>query len=215
MIVINTVVSASLLASKLSDMAGEIRRCEDAGVDMIHFDVMDGRFVEQITYGAPVLKWIRKCTKLPLDVHLMVEDPTRQIDFFAEAGADIITIHAESVCDIGACLKKIREKGCRAGLAVKPKTPAEAALKYAELCDMILIMTVEPGYGGQSFMEDMMPKVAEARRLFDGDIQVDGGINDKTADIAVRAGANVLVAGTGLFKAADMRGAAFALKGLK
>lgn len=200
-------------------MADEIKRCEEAGVDWIHFDVMDGRFVDQITYGAPVLKWVRKATKMPLDVHLMVEDPTKQIDFFADAGADIITIHTESGCDVPRCLERIHERGAKASLAVKPNTTAERALDFIGQCDMILVMTVEPGYGGQSFMADMMPKVEAIRRYADEngyadlDIQVDGGINLETAPTAKAAGANVLVAGTSLFKAKDMSALNAALKG--
>lgn len=208
-----------MLASELSNFKGELRRCEEAGVDMIHYDVMDGVFVEQITYGAPVLKWIRKATRLPLDVHLMVEDPTKQIEFFADAGANSITIHAESSCDIPACLERIHERGMKAAVAVKPGTPAKRALDYIAQCDMILVMTVEPGYGGQSFMADMMPKVKEIRKFADEngfaelDIQVDGGIGADTAGIAKKAGANVLVAGTSLFKSDDMRGLCSLLKG--
>lgn len=200
-------------------MADEIKRCEDAGVDWVHFDVMDGRFVDQITYGAPVMKWVRKVTEMPLDVHLMVEDPAKQIDFFAEAGADIITIHAESGCDIPRCLERIHERGAKASLAIKPKTPPERALDHISLCDMILVMTVEPGYGGQSFIPPMMSKVKAIREYADKngfaslDIQVDGGVNAETAPLAKAAGANVLVAGTSLFKAKDMRGLNAALKG--
>ena len=200
-------------------MAEEIKRCENAGVDWIHFDVMDGRFVEQITYGSPVLRWVRKMTDMPLDVHLMVEDPTKQIDFFADAGADIITIHAESSCDVPRCLERIRERGVKASVAVKPDTPAKRALDFIALCDMILVMTVEPGYGGQSFISEMMSKVETIREYADKngfselDIQVDGGINAETAPIAKAAGANVLVAGTSLFKAKNMRELNSALKG--
>lgn len=219
LIFINIVISASLLASDLTKMADEIKRCGDAGVDWIHFDVMDGRFVEQITYGAPVLKWVKKTTALPLDVHLMVEDPTKQIDFFADAGADIITIHAESSCDIPRCLERIHERGAKAAIAIKPNTPAKCALDCISLCDMILVMTVEPGYGGQSFIPETMSKVKEIREYADNNgfsalnIQVDGGINTETAPTAKAAGANVLVAGTSLFKAKDMRALNAALKG--
>lgn len=188
-------------------------------MDWIHFDVMDGHFVEQITYGAPVLKWVRKITDKPLDVHLMVERPDKQAEFFAEAGADIIDIHVESPCDIGECLKRIRALGRRAALAVKPNTPIEEAFRYLPLCDMVLVMTVEPGYGGQGFIADMLPKVMALREYarkngFPSlDIQVDGGINEKTGSDAKSAGANVLVAGTGLFKASDMKAVNAALKG--
>lgn len=214
-----TIISASLLSSDLTDIKGEVLRCEKAGTDQIHFDVMDGRFVEQITYGAPVLKWIRKITEIPLDVHLMVEDPTKQIDLFAEAGANSVTIHMESNCDVPRCLERIHELGMKAAVAIKPDTPAKAALDFIGQCDMILVMTVEPGYGGQSFMRDMMSKVEEIRRFADEngfgelDIQVDGGINLETAAISRAAGANVLAVGTSLFKAEDMRALCAAMKG--
>ena len=203
----------------MTRMAEEIRRCEDAGVDWIHYDVMDGHFVEQISYGTPILKSVKKCTDRPLDVHLMVERPDQQAEFFAEAGADIIDIHIESPCDIAACLKRIRELGKSPALAVKPNTPIEEAYPYLPLCDMVLVMTVEPGYGGQGFIADMLTKVRTLREYAGNngfpelDIQVDGGINAATGADARRAGANVLVAGTGLFKAGDMKAVNTALKG--
>lgn len=212
-------VSASLLACNLADMAGEIARCERAGVDWIHFDVMDGHFVEQITYGAPVLKSLRSVTKKTLDVHLMVENPRSQIKFFADAGADLINIHYESKDDIAGCLREIRSLGKKSALAIKPQTPAEAIFDYIPLCDMILVMTVEPGYGGQGFIYETLPKIKVLRDYADAngfeklDIQVDGGVNEKTGYSAVNAGANVLVAGTGLFKADDMKAVCEALKG--
>lgn len=200
-------------------MAEEIRRCEDAGVDWIHYDVMDGHFVEQISYGTPILKSVKKCTDRPLDVHLMVERPDQQAEYFAEAGADIIDIHIESPCDIGACLRHIRELGKSPALAVKPNTPIEEAYPFLPLCDMVLVMTVEPGYGGQGFIAEMTTKVKALREYADEkgfsglNIQVDGGINEKTGEDAKKAGANVLVAGTGLFKANDMKAVNAALKG--
>lgn len=216
---IETLISVSLLASDLSEMANEVRRCEDAGVDMIHFDVMDGCFVDQITYGSPLLKCLRSKTKLPLDVHLMVNDPEKQIEFFAKAGADIISVHAESRCDVPRCLERIHEYGLKAAVAIKPNTSAETALDFIDQCDMILVMTVEPGYGGQSFMTDMMPKVKQIRAFAEKngypglDIQVDGGINSITAEISRNAGANILVAGTSLFRSNDMRALCRSLKG--
>lgn len=203
----------------MTKMSEEIRRCEDAGVDWIHYDVMDGHFVEQISYGTPILKSVKKCTGRPLDVHLMVERPDQQAEYFAEAGADIIDIHVESPCDIAACLKRIRELGKSPALAVKPNTPIEEAYPYLPMCDMVLVMTVEPGYGGQGFISEMLAKVKVLREYADNNgfaamnIQVDGGINEKTGEQAKAAGANVLVAGTGLFKAKDMNAVNAALKG--
>lgn len=216
--ILDTITSASLLACNLADISAEIRRCKEAGVDWIHYDVMDGVFVEQITYGAPVLKCVRAATDMFLDAHLMVDDPTKQVGFFADAGASLIDIHVESRCDIAAVLKDIRARGVKSALAVKPATPIESVYPYLPLCEMVLVMTVEPGYGGQGFIPETADKIAALRAYADAngfeslDIEVDGGINDKTAEIVKKAGANVLVAGTGLFKAADMRAANEKLK---
>ncbi|MCH5203663.1 MAG: ribulose-phosphate 3-epimerase [Oscillospiraceae bacterium] len=221
MISINkTIVSASLLACDFSSLAYESERCAKAGVDWIHFDVMDGHFVEQITYGSAVLKSIDKVTDKFMDVHLMVDNPERQIPLFARAGADLIDVHVESSRDIFGCLEEIRAFGIKSAVAVKPNTPVEEAFKYLPLCDMVLVMTVEPGYGGQSFMTNMLPKITKLREYADKngfsdlDIQVDGGVNVRTAKLARKAGANVLVAGTGLFGAADMNAVCAALKGI-
>ena len=203
----------------MSELRLEVGRCAGAGVDWIHFDVMDGRFVEQITYGAHVMKCIKNHCPLPMDVHLMVENPARQIECFAKEGADIIDIHIESDCDTAACLRRIRELGMKSALAIKPNTPVEAAYEYLPLCDMVLVMTVEPGFGGQAFIWEMLPKVKALREYADLhgfsalDIQVDGGINPETAEAAKLAGANVLVCGTGLFKSDDMSAVNAALKG--
>lgn len=204
--------SASILASDLSRLGEEIKRCEDACVEWLHIDVMDGVFVDQISYGTPIVNCIRPLTKLFFDVHLMVIDPTKQIEFFKKSGADLVTIHLESDCDTKEVLRSIRQSGMKAGLAIKPSTKPEEVFPYFELCDMILVMTVYPGYGGQSFIPETVESVRiirnEMTRLgLDIDIQVDGGINSETASLVKSAGANILVAGTGLFKAANMKAA--------
>jgi len=176
-----------------------------AGVEMLHIDVMDGHFVPNISFGAGVYGMIRKDFSRIFDVHLMISEPLRYIDDFAKAGADIITFHVECDSDIQATIDKIKAAGKKVGLVLKPKTPASALTPYLEQLDMVLVMTVEPGFGGQSFMHDMMPKVKEIREMItatgkDIDLEVDGGVNAETAKICVANGANVLVAGSYLFK---------------
>ena len=202
--------SASLLACDLSNISGELSRCKAAGVDWVHFDVMDGCFVPNISIGIPVLQSIRKRTALPIDVHLMIVQPERYVDQFCDAGADLVTCHVEADTPENTleAIRRIRACGKKPAVCVKPKTPAEAVLPYLELVDLILVMTVEPGFGGQSFMADMMPKVSEIRRYIDArnpacELEVDGGVNAQTARLCTAAGANVLVAGSAFFKAED------------
>ena len=174
-------IAPSILSCDYGKMAEELERIEKCGADLVHVDVMDGHFVPNITLGAPVVKCIRKYSNLPFDVHLMITDPIDYIEDFVNAGADSITIHAECDSDIEKTLSLIREKGCRAAISVKPKTPAEAVFDYLDKVSMVLVMTVEPGFGGQSFMFDMMDKIKKikteiVRRSLDVGIQVDGGI---------------------------------------
>ena len=181
---------------------------KDCGADWLHIDVMDGHFVPNITLGAPIVKCMRKCSDLVFDVHLMISDPKKYIPDFVKAGADIITFHVESDSPVEETVDLIRSLGCKAALSVKPKTPVEVVFPYLDKLSMVLVMTVEPGFGGQSFMADMMDKVKLLRtecekRGLDTDIQVDGGINEKNAGLAVESGANVLVAGSAIFGSAD------------
>ena len=211
------IVSPSLLASDFSDLRGEVARMEKAGADWLHIDVMDGHFVPNLTLGAPVIRCLRGKTSLVFDVHLMISDPLRYIDDFADAGADIITFHLESESDCIKTIQKIKSRGLKAGLSIKPKTGVEKLRPFLPLVDMALIMTVEPGFGGQSFMADMLPKVSAVRddcRQMGKNIliQVDGGITDQTAPLTAKAGANVLVAGSYVFGAKDAAQAVNALK---
>lgn len=203
-------ISPSILSCDYGKMADELKNMEDCGAELMHIDVMDGHFVPNITLGAPVCKCIKKYTSVPFDVHLMISEPLKYVEDFCKAGADIICFHTESESNIDETIEKILSLGVKPALAIKPKTPAEAVFPYLEKVSMILVMTVEPGFGGQSFMEDMMPKVRAVRdevkkRNLDVDIEVDGGINKDTISVAAAAGANVFVSGSALFGAADRK----------
>lgn len=194
-------ISPSMLASDYANLEAELKKCENGGADLIHLDVMDGHFVPNISIGAPVIKAMKAVCGVPFDVHLMISEPLKYIDDFVDAGADIITFHTECDSDTEKTIDKILASGCKAALAIKPNTPVEEVYPYLDRLSMVLIMTVEPGFGGQSFMESTMPKIVKLReKCPELDIQVDGGINTETVKIAGRAGANVFVAGSAVFK---------------
>ena len=197
-------ISPSMLACDFANMGAEANKCAAGGAHLLHLDVMDGHFVPNISFGAPVIAGLSKVCDLPFDVHLMISQPLRYIDDYADAGADLITFHLESDDDPNAVIDKILARGCKTAIAIKPGTPAEAVLPYADRLAMVLVMTVEPGFGGQSFMADMMPKLTLLRSRYPHlDLQVDGGINLETVKAAAKAGANVFVAGSAVFKSAD------------
>ncbi|MBR6502977.1 MAG: ribulose-phosphate 3-epimerase [Clostridia bacterium] len=201
-------VSPSILISDFLTLKDSIKELEKAGVDMLHLDVMDGNFVPNISFGVPVIKSISEHTDLPLDVHLMIDRPHRYIEEFAKY-ADLLGFHYEAGSDNVETLKKIRELGCKSCITIKPATLAEAIFPLLPLCDMVLVMSVEPGFGGQKFMPMALDKIAAIkaeceRQGLEIDIEVDGGINAETAPQAIAAGANVLVAGNFLFSADDM-----------
>lgn len=211
-------ISPSVLACDFTKLGEEVADIQKCGADMVHLDVMDGMFVTNISFGLPVIEALRKKSDMHFDVHLMIEEPSRYAKRFIEAGADTLTFHLEAEKNPGALLDLIRENGAKASLSIKPNTPANEVFPYLEKCDMILVMTVEPGYGGQALIPETLEKVKEiraeiAKRGISVDIQVDGGITPANAKDAIDAGANVLVAGSSVFKAADRKYAIDALRG--
>lgn len=203
-------IAPSILSADFANLERDMRSIAEYGADWIHVDVMDGIFVPNMAIGIPVVQAMRKATTMPLDVHLMIDRPIRYVEEFVKAGADYVTIHVEADQPQNTleALDKIHALGCKAGIVLKPKTPAEVALPYLEKCDMILVMTVEPGFGGQKFMPDMMPKLQQLRRWLqevnpDCLLEVDGGVDAVTQAICKENGADVLVAGSAYFKAED------------
>lgn len=211
-------VAPSILSADFARLGQEVADICKEGADFVHVDVMDGHFVPNLTFGAMVLKAIKPYSSVPIDVHLMVTNPKDYLRPFVLAGANRLTIHLEIGKGIDKLLSEIRSLGVKAGLCIKPQTPVEAIIPYLDLIDLVLVMTVEPGFGGQLFMEDKLPKITALKKLIGNrpiDIEVDGGINDKTGKAAVLAGADVLIAGNYIFKSENRKEAIKILKGKK
>lgn len=208
------IISPSILSADFANLERDIKRVEDAGADWLHVDVMDGHFVPNITIGVPVVKSIKRVSKIPLDVHLMIENPEKYIEPFAKAGADILTFHYEAVKDVKKITECIKSFGIKAGMSIKPKTNPEEILQYLPFLDLILVMTVEPGFGGQSFMYDCAEKIPLIKKYASDNliIQVDGGINAETAKICTGYGANSLVSGNYIYKSDNIYEALKSLK---
>lgn len=205
----NNKIAPSILAADYANFASELKRIEETSAEYVHIDIMDGQFVPNISFGADVVASMRKHSKLVFDCHLMVVNPERYVDTFAQAGADIMTIHAESTLHIHGALQKIKAAGMKAGVVINPGTPVSAIESVLSLVDQVLIMTVNPGFGGQAFIPETLEKVAKVAQLrdekgYDFDIEVDGGVDNKTIKACYDAGANVFVAGSYLFKASDL-----------
>ncbi len=207
-------VAPSILSADFSNLSAELKKVEEAGADLIHVDVMDGHFVPNITIGPQVVKYLRKATSLPLDVHLMIENPAKYLDVFVKAGSDMITVHIETVSlgELSAIAKKLKAQGVKLGISLNPGTPLLRIKKALTLVDFVLVMSVNPGFGGQAFIPGAVNKIKQLRAIFKKDISVDGGINNITASLVKNAGANILAAGSYIFGAKNIKKAINSLR---